>query len=333
MTFINTDKSCKFCAEVSKNNGEDPIGSARKYKQFLLIQASLPWSDGIWLKEGSMPKEVINALQVAWDNGINFRPLAIASDEKNPLSHQIRVLSFCRPTSLFAIFERKEYLIPPAKLANLVTALLSQPEQLSLFQPYEQNTDSIRDLLICTHGSHDISCGRFGYPIYKKLKQDYEKYNLRIWRCSHFGGHQFAPTLIDLPTGHYWGHLEPNILDVLIHRQGSVAKLRSHYRGWAGLDWAEQIAEREIWIKEGWDWLTYLKSGETLAISDSEADYPDWAEVKINFCKPDGSERGVYEARIEAHTEVETMWNSGDPDSIETIKQYHVTRLIKSSCK
>ncbi len=277
-----------------------------------------------------MPQGVIDAFQFVWDRNIKFRPLAISSDQNaNAKTGLVRVLYFSRPSAQFSIFERQEYLIPKDDLSHLVMALLNQPEQLSEFQKFRQDNKLMRDLLVCTHGSHDVSCGRFGYPLYGTLKQDYAGTNLRIWRCSHFGGHQFAPTLLDMPEGRYWGHLEPEILDLLVYRQGSVADLRSFYRGWAGLAWAEQIVEREIWIKEGWEWLTYLKSVETLAISDPEADYPDWADVRIHFCSPDKNYSGTYEARIEAYKEVETMWNSGDRTSIETIKQYRVSRLVK----
>ncbi len=277
-----------------------------------------------------MPQEVIDAFQVAWDRDIKFRPLAISSDQTTSAkTESIRVLYFSRSSAQFARFERQEYLITQGELSHLVTALLNQTEQLSKFQRFRQNNESIRDLLVCTHGNHDVSCGRFGYPLYRTLKQDYATETLRIWRCSHFGGHQFAPTLLDMPEGRYWGHLEPGILDLLIYRQGSVADLSPFYRGWAGLAWAEQIAERDIWVKEGWEWLSYLKSGETLAISDPEADYPDWVDVQIHFCSPDRPYSGTYEARIEAYREVETMWNSGDLDSIEVIKQYQVTRLVK----
>ena len=320
---------CKFCSAISKANGEDPIGSAAKYDRLLIIEAVPPWPGAIWIEPGSMPQGVIDAFQLAWDQGINFRPLAIAPDRDCSITGFIRVLYFVRSSSLFASFTRQDYLVPLVKLSALVMALLNRPEQLPLFKFYEQNSNWMRDLLVCTHGNYDVACSRFGYPIYQKLRQAYARADLRIWRCSHFGGHQFAPTLLDMPEGRYWGHLEPEILDTLVHHQGAVSELRSHYRGWAGLAWAEQIAEREIWIKEGWDWLTYLKSGETLDISDPEADYPDWAEVRIHFCSPNENYSGTYEARIEAYREVETMWNSGDPTSIEAIKQYRVIHLVK----
>lgn len=87
---------------------------------------------------------------------------------------------------------------------------------------------------------------------------------LRVWRCSHFGSHQLAPTLVDLPEGRCWGHLEPEVLELLVKRNEPVAGLRQFYRGWAGLTQFEQIAEREIWIREGWDWLDYLKAGQSV---------------------------------------------------------------------
>ncbi|MFQ4143523.1 sucrase ferredoxin [Chlorogloeopsis sp. ULAP02] len=59
---------------------------------------------------------------------------------------------------------------------------------------------------------------KFGYPISQKLRSQYATgtgsiTSLRVWRCSHFGGHQFAPTLVDLLQKRYYGHLQPEILD------------------------------------------------------------------------------------------------------------------------
>jgi hypothetical protein len=318
---------CRFCSTISKANGEDPIGSAGQYDRFLLIETPPPWSGAIWIEPGSMPQGVIDTFQLAWDRGINVRPLAIAPDRAYSTAGFTRVLHFYRPSSCFARFTHQGYLIPPAKLSELVMALLNHPEQLALFQPYQQSGDRVRDLLVCTHGNYDVACSRFGYPIYKTLRQTYARTDLRIWRCSHFGGHQFAPTLLDLPNGHYWGHLEADKLGNLVNRQGAIAELRSFYRGWAGLAKFEQIAEREIWIQEGCNWLRYLKCGETTAISNPDADYPDWAEVRIHFTSPNGERSGIYEARIDVCGQVTTMWNSGDEKWLEPAKQYQVSCL------
>ncbi|MBW4514822.1 MAG: sucrase ferredoxin [Timaviella obliquedivisa GSE-PSE-MK23-08B] len=322
--------TCRFCSVVSKSNHEDPIGTGATYDRFLLIELPQPWSPAIWIEPGTLPQPVIDVFQTAWNQDINFRPLAIAPDRDYTQPNATRVIYYQRPAKQFAQYTKQEFILPFTELAPLINALLTQPDQLPNFTSYQQNTNHIRDLLICTHSNYDVACGRFGYPIYEKLRKEYamrHSSSLQVWRCSHFGGHQFAPTLLDLPEGRYWGHLEPEILDLLVHRNGSVAGLRSFYRGWAGLGWAEQIAEREIWMQEGWDWLNYLKHSETLAIDPSDADYPNWAEVRINFTSPDGTRSGAYTARVEACGQVTTMWNSGDEKSLETVKQYQVSRL------
>ena len=107
-----------------------------------------------------------------------------------------------------------------------------------------------------------------------------------MWRTSHIGGHRFAPTLIDFPEGRYWGHLEPDALEKLVLRKGFVSELGRFYRGWAGLSGKfEQIAEREIFVREGWEWTRYLKSGRTLKVDENE----DRAEVRIEYATPGGS--------------------------------------------
>lgn len=327
MTDATSIANCQYCSVVSKANGEDPSGTAGDYEAFLLIEAKPPWSGAIWLEAGAMPQPVVDALQQAWDRGLNLRPLVIAPDRAYSELGWVRVLFYQRPTDLFSQFERQEFFIPSNQLAELVTAILNQPEELPRFHVYRQ-TAMLRDLFVCTHGNYDVACSRFGYPIYQQLRRFYSiKNQLRIWRCSHFGGHEFAPTLIDLPTGHYWGHLEPTMLGPLIHQNGDVAALRRFYRGWAGLSRFEQIAEREIWMQIGWEWLNYLKSGQVLAIDPTNPEAPDWAEIVIHFADPQMGVCGTYEARIEVHCLVQSAENSGHNQPRREVKQYRVSHL------
>jgi hypothetical protein len=122
--------------------------------------------------------------------------------------------------------------------------------------------------------------------------------------------------------------LEPNILDRLINRDGDVTALRSFYRGWAGLTKFEQIAEREIFMQVGWQWLTYLKSGQVLALDEADA---DWAEVQIDFALlvKQQTLAGSYIARVESSGQVFKAWDSGHDPSLEAVKQYRISRLVK----
>jgi hypothetical protein len=329
MTNKKAPKNCRFCSEISQANGEDPIGSALTPEQYLIIEAAPPWPDEIWIEPNPMPQGVLDALNYTWEQDISIRQLAIAPDREYSQRGLTRVIHYRRPAKLFAKFEKQEFLVQNDLVGSLALALLKQPKELVNFEQYQQQTNHIRDLLVCTHGNVDVACSRFGYPIYKKLRSEHVNASggkVRVWRCSHFQGHQFAPTLIDLPEGRYWGHLQPEILDILVQRNAPVTKLYPFYRGWAGLSKLEQIVEREIWMQEGWDWIEYHKKGEILAMDEINQ---DWAEVRIEFFTHDGSACSAYEARVELCGYVVTAVNSGENEPLEEVKQYRVSRLVK----
>ncbi|MEO0490884.1 MAG: sucrase ferredoxin, partial [Cyanobacteria bacterium J06659_2] len=45
MTASPLTAACKFCSEVSKANGEDPIGSANPTDSWLVMELPLPWTE------------------------------------------------------------------------------------------------------------------------------------------------------------------------------------------------------------------------------------------------------------------------------------------------
>ena len=99
--------------------------------------------------------------------------------------------------------------------------------------------------------------------------------------------------------------------------------MRRFYRGWAGLRGKfEQVAEREILIREAWEWTEHLKRGRTLKVNEEESR----AEVDIEYTAKDGSVSGTYEATVEVSGSVMTLASSGT-EALEEAKQYHVSRL------
>lgn len=310
-------ETCQFCSVISKNNGEDPIGSTRQYDYWIVVEVPLPWDMANWQQDPAM-RPIMGLLEhLILKQGLKLRPLAIAPGYSHP--GYTRVLYYHRPTQLFNQYDKQEYLVPDDQVYALLVALFQTPERLPDFAAYQQFVTT-RDLLVCTHGNVDVACSRFGNPIYQKLRDDYSSVDLRVWRCSHFGGHRFAPTLIDLPTGQFFGHLEMSHLDSLVHRQGEWSDLRMCYRGWSGLNQFEQIAERDIWMQLGWDWFDYVKAGETITQSESAI------TVQIKFRH--GGIDGVYKADIELVGEVETASQSGKAMKLERVNQYRVGRLV-----
>lgn len=83
-------------------------------------------------------------------------------------------------------------------------------------------------LLVCTHGRHDTCCAVRGRPVAAALQQHWPD---ATWECSHVGGDRFAPNLVVLPDGAYYGNLEPReAVDVVeAHRAGRLSV--RHLRG------------------------------------------------------------------------------------------------------
>jgi hypothetical protein len=314
---------CHFCSDISQAVGEIPIGTAGHYDYWLVVELPQPWSE-IALDQNEALKPYLEKIKfLIYKKGIKLRPLAIAPDSEYSQPGYTRVLFYRRPATLFAQYTREEYLIPDSELGHLVSSLLLEPEKLPNFQDYQQKSAHDYDLLVCTHGNVDVACSRYGYPLYQSWRQQ-SNGQLRVWRCSHFGGHRFAPTAISLPDGRYWGRLKPEALDLITKQQGHLSDLRLYYRGWTGLDQWTQIAEREILLNRGWDWFDYLKSGEVI---EADQTNKNWATVRIAYSSPDGTDQGSYEAEIESTGELTTAGESGSPPHTAVVKQHRVKNI------
>lgn len=320
--------NCQFCSVVSKSNGEDPIGTADPFDTLIVMEISQPWIEER-LDNDPVLLRVHDFFHELDEREIDILVVAIAPDREYSTPGYARVMYYQRPAELFAEYAKQEFLVPQEQLAELAFALVIQPEQLVEFQQYRQSESLTRDMMICIDGNVDVACARFGYPIYRQLRDRYSGDHLRVWRCSHFGGHQFAPTLIDLPSGRVWGHLEPEVLPVLVEQKGNIRDLRNFYRGFTGLTKFEQIVDREIWMQQGWKWLEYSKHGQVLAKDTENEKDVDWAEVRVEFAAADSSVTGAYKAKVECCGSVMSAADSGEPPT--PVKQYRVSRLVKSN--
>ena len=314
----------RLCSVVSKAAREDPAGCGKPFVGYLGIEVAPSWKHDV-TESPRFPELLWEAVERAQDAGVIGKFTALFPDPVYSREGYARALYLHKPPGPFVAYDKSEYAVPEGEVVPLVEALAEGQDGLSRFERYEEDTSRVRDILVCTHGSHDACCGKFGYPVYETLRYGYagaSKRQLRVWRTSHIGGHRFAPTLIDFPEGRYWGNLEPEALEKLVLRKDPVSELGRFYRGLAGLSGKfEQIVEREIFMREGWEWTRYLKSGKTLEADETE----DRAEVRIEYATPSGN-TGAYEATVEANGTVMTLSNSG-PDPLQEAKQYRVSRL------
>jgi hypothetical protein len=319
-----------YCNHLALGKGLDPGGYGGSFATLALIETALPWKRDIYQQPGALPQRALDLLalwlQRYYQTGAyDQRAMMIAPDAAYSRPGHRRVLFYTRPPGEMIAFDKVEYCVPDAELGGLLWALHEAPDDLPHYAQWRTpEWDAGRDLLVCTHGTVDAACAKFGYPLYRHLRGR-SSGSTRVWRVSHFGGHVFAPTLIDMPTGHYWAYVEPPQADAILTRTGDPAALRGHYRGWAGVkDGFAQAAERECWQQHGWAWLSYPRSGTVLS-QDADPQHPAWAEVLIRHVPPDG-EPGAARLRIEVSHTIETITTTGD-DHTYAYPQYRMTQM------
>jgi hypothetical protein len=296
-----------FCSVFAKNAGEEPIGSAWSVKRFFMIEVALPWPYLI-LEARNIPPGMPDAVNELYSSHPDWGIMAIAPDPAYSIPGKTRIIDLDFSASPLAKATRRELLVDFDQAANAVNAC-SRGEEL----PENTQIDDFpyRDMLICTHGAIDACCAKFGFPAYSKLRHlAQDTPNTRIWRCSHFGGHRFAPTMLDLPDGRYWGFLDDSDLESILFQRGSTESVRGCYRGWAGYDHpAEQLLEREAFTHEGWAWLDWPQSCEILERG------PAGEPVKLAITAyPPTGKTIRYEGRIEDMGELTTLGETnGEP--------------------
>ena len=246
----------QLCSLISEASGEDPIGSAWSTSRYIMTELPLPWPYEV-LSGTNAPAGLKDFVYGMYAKGIYWGFLGIAPDPDVAVEGHTRVLVFDQVPPPTTGFAAREYLFPTDRLIPLLTAFVDDETNADVraFQ-VERPTDQ-RDLFTCTHGAIDACCAKFGYPVYRELKRIAAESgtNTRLWRCTHFGGHRFAATLLEMPSGRYWGRLKGPHLSGLINHDLPTPEMRPAYRGWAMLgNTLEQVAEGEAFRRGGWAW-------------------------------------------------------------------------------
>ena len=128
-----------------------------------------------------------------------------------------------------------------------------------------------------------------------------------MWRCSHTGGHRFAPTAITLPDGRAWAYVDADLVEGVLSRTEDVAALAPHDRGCMAFDPWAQVVERELFVRFGWGWLEH----QVTDVSTEVADDGRAARVRMAWASTDGT-AGSASADVEV-TRVLPVLICGEP--------------------
>ncbi|AKG21734.1 sucrase ferredoxin [Calothrix sp. 336/3] len=279
-----------FCSDNTRNLGEEPIGTATTCQTYILVECPTPWASEAFTSKW-VPENLRVLVEEVKRSRQPIKFLLITNNESHKTDEKT-LLIYQQQEGLSSGYDKREF-----RLENIEQAATVIRRWLRGRNPgYEVETNNSRDILVCTHGSHDMCCSRYGSPFYFHAAgtiADLGFTDVRIWKSSHFGGHRFAPTAIDLPSGRYYGNLTQDVFQSILTRTGDVNCLDKSYRGWGILPSQMQILERELIYRYGWEWFDYKVAGRIIEQTEDKS----IVRCELTLEKPDGSLYN-YQARI-----------------------------------
>ena len=270
--------SSERCSLLTRSLGVDPVGTAGSFDVFVLLEHPLPWPRDL----GDDPALAPLLAAAAADAGRRWRLQGLVPHGDG--DGERRVIVYERPADGFHGYVRREATAPAGDVVELAGALAAGGGDVP-----RTDADDVQDVLICTHGRRDVCCGTLGTALWRDLDGRLHVLgpDVRLWRTSHTGGHRFAPTAITFPAGQYWSAVDARLIRHVVRRDGAVEDATTRYRGSAAMPSpAVQAAEREAFRREGWPWLTYVRSGRELSSTDGTV------LARVEFTTPAGRSGG-----------------------------------------
>lgn len=102
-------------------------------------------------------------------------------------------------------------------------------------------------ILCCTDAKVNACCARYGFPIYKALREHADSHGFDIMQTTHFGGCHFAPSVIVMPQRARYGRLS---VDEIPQFLSTLARGQHYLKGFKGrpeLSEIDQCAEVAAW--------------------------------------------------------------------------------------
>ena len=120
----------------------------------------------------------------------------------------------------------------PSPSAQAVSALQQLVSDLQ-GQAWEIDDSGAPRLAICTQGTRDRCCAKWGFALFRTAMRLHGAGQLPFEpiECSHLGGDRFAATGIVFPSGGMYGHLDRLPLPQLAAAEAEGRILQDHYRG------------------------------------------------------------------------------------------------------
>jgi hypothetical protein len=202
------------CADAARARADPPAGTAPPTRRWLLLEHPGPWRIDAVAGVGIDPAVLATLTERA---GSVTRILLVRRpgriDRRAPRSWILAGLDTDTVTGQWR---------SDTDLLDAADALIGADSRAI------EHPDPV--ILVCTHGVHDVCCALRGRPVAAALASRWPEL---VWECSHIGGDRFAPNVVLLPDGFYYGNLDPDsaMSTVEAHLAGTV--LTEQLRGMA----------------------------------------------------------------------------------------------------
>jgi hypothetical protein len=210
-------------------------GTVARIDSWLLLEHPNTWMPQA-IAESDLPEAVRRRVRRICEENPRIRPLLIRQ-------------GYGRSESLACFVVRSSEASPVAVRLSLSAYHELAESDLAALET-RAGAEVVREsqFLVCTHGTHDKCCAKFGLPVYERLRAVVGN---SAWQCSHVGGDRFAANVVCLPHGIYYGHVCPDDVAPIVdaHNHGEICL--KNYRGRCCYPRAVQVGEYFVRAESG----------------------------------------------------------------------------------
>jgi hypothetical protein len=236
-----------YCSELSDRAGEQAIGTASTGDVWMLLEYTRPWGYRAF-QESNLSRAVKAQINRVLKTVPRSRILFIKQEREPAGAFKLFVVRSQESNTSIVRFELEDH----AQLLDMdLESIVTGSADAGGGERWEKNL-----FLVCTHGKRDKCCAKFGFSLYKSLR---EQVGESVWQASHVGGDRFAANLICFPHGLFYAHVTEESGQRIISEYVEERVILENYRGRACYPSPIQAAEYFIRTESGLTGLNDLR--------------------------------------------------------------------------
>ena len=248
-----------YCSQLSRTVEERAFGTASVGEVWLLVEYTEPWGPKA-LNDSRLSAEVKNYLHQLIRRIPRSRLLFIKQERRHQSAFSFFIIRARERSPFIVRFELDDY--ESLRSIYLDVAAVAAGEHTSggtiITEPL---------YLVCTHGKRDKCCAKFGYPLYKSLREGPSGDS--VWQSSHVGGDRFAANLLCFPHALFYAHVTEELAREVASRYEQKQIVLENFRGRACYAYPVQAAEFFIRTEAGITGINELRGLNSLRLDDN----------------------------------------------------------------